>query len=152
MEEKYNGTLYKSLWDWGTWLMLGLTAAFCIAPIFLDDDGWLPVVVTGVVLIGVIIMLLSVYYRIDGDKLIVYTFFIPSALPIKKISLIEPTKSVLSAPAAALTHRIAIHFSDRSVLKSSMPLIISPVRREEFIRQLLTVNPDIEVKAAGREQ
>lgn len=87
--------------------------------------------------------ILSIYYRIDGDKLVVYTFFIPTAYPIDKIKEIKPTKSVLSSPATSLTHRLAITFTDRKILKSSIPLIISPVRQEEFIQQLLSVNPEI---------
>ena len=33
--------------------------------------------------------------------------------------------------------------TDRKILKSYMPLIISPVRQDEFIRQLLAINPEI---------
>lgn len=85
----------------------------------------------------------GIYYRIDGDKLIVYSFFIPTAYPIDKIKEIKPTKSVLSAPATSLSHRLAITFTDRQILKSSIPLIISPVRQEEFIQHLLSINPEI---------
>ncbi|MDE5799829.1 MAG: PH domain-containing protein [Paramuribaculum sp.] len=90
--------------------------------------------------------LLSVYYKVDGDQLIVYQFFIPTAFPINKIAEIKPTKSTLSSPAASPKHRIAITFTDRSVLKSRDPLIISPVRPEEFVAQLRSVNPDIKFK------
>jgi hypothetical protein len=91
----------------------------------------------------VLVTLLSIYYRIDGDKLVVYSFFIPASYPIDKIKEIKPTKSVLSSPATSLTHRLAITFTDRKILKSSMPLIISPARQDEFIRQLLSINPGI---------
>lgn len=95
-------------------------------------------------LIFVLVTFLSIYYRIDGDKLVVYTFFIPTAYPIDEIKEIKPTKSVLSSPATSLTHRLAITFTDRKILKSTTPLIISPVRQEEFIRQLLAINSEIE--------
>lgn len=91
----------------------------------------------------VLVTFLSIYYRIDEEKLVVYTFFIPTAYPIDKIKEIKPTKSVLSSPATSLNHRLAITFTDRKILKSSIPLIISPVRQENFIRQLLSVNPEI---------
>lgn len=94
-------------------------------------------------LVFVLLTLIGIYYRIDGDKLVVYTFVIPTAYPIDKIKEIKPTKSVLSSPATSLTHRLAITFTDRKILKSSIPLIISPVRQEEFIRKLLTINPKI---------
>ena len=92
----------------------------------------------------VLVTFLSIYYRIDGDKLVVYTFFIPTAYPIDKIKEIKPTKSVLSSPATSLSHRLAITFTDRKILKSSIPLIISPVRQDEFIRQLLSPKSSIE--------
>lgn len=91
----------------------------------------------------VLVTFLSIYYKIDGDKLVVYTFFVPTAYPIDKIKEIKPTESILSAPATSLTHRLAITFTDRKILKSYTPLIISPVRQDEFIRQLLSINPEI---------
>lgn len=90
-----------------------------------------------------IVLFKGIYYRIDGNNLVVYQFFVPTALPIDKIESVMPTKCILSAPATSITQRLAIKFSDRKVLKSSMPLIISPVRQKEFIAQLLSVNPNI---------
>ncbi|MDE6057550.1 MAG: PH domain-containing protein [Muribaculaceae bacterium] len=52
----------------------------------------------------------------------------------------------MSAPATSLTHRLAIRFSDSKVLKSSAPLVISPVRQDEFIAHLTSINPDIKVE------
>ena len=66
-----------------------------------------------------------------------------TSLDDDKIKEIKPTKSVLSSPATSLSHRLAITFTDRKILKSYIPLIISPVRQDEFIRQLLSVNPEI---------
>lgn len=63
-----------------------------------------------------------------------------------KIGVIEPTKSLLSAPATSLTRRIAISFTDRTVLKSAMPIIISPADTERFINTLVSINPEIKVK------
>jgi len=91
----------------------------------------------------VLLGLIGTFYKIDGNKLVVYSFFVPTAYPIDKIKEIKPTKSILSSPATSLTHRIAITFSDRKVLKSSIPLIISPTRQESFIQQLLAINPEI---------
>jgi hypothetical protein len=107
------------------------------------DDGIWPTIICLVMLAFVMVTFLSIYYRIDGDKLVVYTFFIPTTYSIDKIKEIKPTKSVLSSPATSLTHRLAITFTDRKILKSSIPLIISPVLQDEFIRQLLSINPKI---------
>lgn len=140
--EKFGGTRYNSRWDGSTWLILGLVAVCCVVPCFMDDGIW-PTIICLVMLAFVLVTFLSIYYRIDGDKLVVYTFFIPTAYPIDKIKEIKPTKSVLSSPATSLTHRLAITFTDRKILKSSIPLIISPVSQEDFIQQLLSVNQKI---------
>lgn len=140
--KNFGGTRYCSMWDSSTWFILGLIAVCCVVPSFLDDGVW-PTIICIVMLAIVLVTFLSIYYRIDGDKLVVYTFFIPTAYPIDMIKEIKPTKSVLSSPATSLTHRLAITFTDQKILKSSIPLIISPVRQEEFIRQLLSINPEI---------
>lgn len=140
--EKYGGIKYNSVWDKSTWFIIGLVAACCIIPCFLDDGIW-PTIISIIMLLFVLISFLSIYYKIDGDKLVVYTFFMPTAYPIDQIKDIKKTDSVLSAPATSLSRRLAITFKSRSILKSTTPLIISPVRQQEFIEQLLSINPEI---------
>lgn len=142
---KYKGTLYKSRWDGSTWGILGLILVCCLLPLVFDDDGFLPAVVSTVMLAVMIVIFLSVYYRIDNNELIVYTFFTPKAFPIEKITDIDRNKTYLSAPATSLTRRLAIRFSDKKILKSMDPLIISPARESEFIKQLLEINPEIKI-------
>ena len=139
--EKFGGARYNSQWDGSTWFILGLVAVCYVVPCFLDDGIW-PTIICIVMLAFVLVTFLSIYYRIDGDKLVVYSFFIPTTYPIDKIKEIKPTKSVLSSPATSLPHRLAITFTDRKILKSSIPLIISPVRQEEFIQHLLSINSE----------
>lgn len=140
--EKFGGTKYNSMWDGSTWLMLGLVTACCAVPCCLDYSLWL-VALCLAMLTFVLLTFIGIHYRIDGDKLVVYSFFVPTAYPIDKIKEIKPTKSVLSSPATSLTHRLAITFTDRKILKSTTPLIISPVHQKDFIRQLLSINPEI---------
>lgn len=139
---KFGGTRYNSRWDGSTWFILGLVAVCCVIPCFMDDGIW-PTIICLIMLVFVMVTFLGIYYRIDGDKLVVYSFFIPTVYPIDKIKEIKLTKSVLSSPATSLTHRLSITFTDRKILKTSIPLIISPVRQEEFILQLLSINPEI---------
>lgn len=139
-------TRYNSQWDWSTWLIILLSAAAFTWPVFIDDDPtWqIAMAISGIVFLAIIVVTFKgIYYRINGENLVIYQFFRPTSLPIAKIESIKPTSSFLSAPATSLTHRLAIKFSDRSVLKSSMPIIISPVRQKEFIAQLLSINPNI---------
>ena len=144
MSKKFGGTRYNSRWDGSTWMILALVAVICIIPC-VGDGGIVPVIICVAALAFIIVTLCGIYYRIDGEHLVIYQFFIPTAFPISKIKEIRPTRSVLSAPATSLTHRIAITFTDRKVLKSVMPMIISPVRQSEFIGQLLAVNHRIDI-------
>lgn len=134
---------FRSRWDWSTWLILGLVAACCFSTLLVDDDLLMPLIVCLSMFVFIFIMFIGTYYVIEGDQLIVYTAFFHQSYPIGKIAKVAPTKSVLSAPALSLVHRIAITFTDRKVLKSSMPLVISPVHCCEFIRRLQEVNPAI---------
>lgn len=143
---EFEGIRYASRWDASTWLLLLLMVLVCLWPVLLDGDWVGPAIVAIGMLVLFIGLFCGTYYRIDGDKLVVYQFFKPTALPIDKISEIRPTKTILAAPATSLTHRIAIKFSDRKVLKSSAPLVISPVRQDEFIAELMALNPNIIVE------
>ena len=142
----FEGTRYASRWDASTWVLLMLIILVCIWPILLDGDWVGPVIVAVGMVASFIGLFLGTYYRIDGDKLVIYQFFRPTALPIDKISEIRPTKTILAAPATSLTHRIAIKFSDRKVLKGSAPLVISPVCEDKFVAQLTAINPNIKVE------
>ncbi len=142
---EFEGTRYNSRWDASTWILLLLIVAVCIWPIFLGE--WVaPIIVAVGLLVMFFALFRGTYYKIYGDKLVIYQFFKPTALPIDKITEIRPTKTILAAPATSLTHRIAIKFSDRNVLKSSAPLVISPVRLNEFISQIIAINPAIKIE------
>ncbi len=141
---EFEGTKYESRWDASTWLLLLLIFLVCMWPVLLGE--WVGPVITMVgMLVMFIVLFRGTYYMISRDKLVIYQFFKPTALPIDKITEIKSTKTILAAPATSLTHRIAIKFSDRKVLKSTAPLIISPVRQDEFIAQLTAINPAIKV-------
>lgn len=142
---EFEGTRYNSRLDASTGILVLLMLAVCLWPILLGE--WIGSVIVAVGLLALFFALFcGTYYKISGDSLVIYQFFKPTALPIDKISEIRPTKTILAAPATSLTHRIAIKFSDRKVLKSSAPLVISPVRLDEFIKQLTDINPDIKVE------
>lgn len=72
--EKFGGTKYNSMWDESTWFILGLVAVCCVVPCFLDDGIW-PTIICIVMLAFVLVTFLSIYYRIDGNKLVVYSLF-----------------------------------------------------------------------------
>lgn len=134
---------YNSWWDVSTWCIIAFVVLCCFVPCFFDGGTLIAGIIGFAMLVFLIVALRSIYYKIDGNQLIVYTFFVPTSYPVDKIKEIKPTKSILSAPATSLSHRLAITFTDRKVLKSSMPVIISPANQEDFINQLLQINPSI---------
>lgn len=92
-----------------------------------------------------VVLIVGCWYEIDGDQLVVYQFFRPNRFPIDKIAEVKKTTGIL-ATAGMSCRRVSIKFADRSVLKSSMPLEISPKNRDGFIAELKEINPDIKLK------
>ena len=92
------------------------------------------------------LLIAGCWYEIDGEQLVVYQFFMPNRFPISKIKEVKKTKGYL-ATAGMSCRRVSIKFTDRSVLKSSMPLEISPKDRDGFIAKLKEINSGIEVKS-----
>ena len=134
------GKLYRSRWDVSTGALLLLITG-CIVLLCFEDDGFWPVIVCIGVLLLTLATLSGIYYRVGEQTLTVYCFYCPKRYDIMSITGIAPTVSREFAPAASLTERIAITLRGKE-----KPLIISPVHRQQFIRQLLEVNPGITLK------
>lgn len=138
-----NKTIYKSKIDWWVWLVLLFVAVVTVA-VALDSTWLVTLSIGGTMLLGVV-LIAGCWYEIDGDQLVVYQFFRPNRFPIDKIAEVKKTTGIL-ATAGMSCRRVSIKFADRSVLKSSMPLEISPKNRDGFIAKLKEINPDIELK------
>lgn len=136
---------FKPLFNWSTWTVIALIVAVCGWPILLDA-GWLMIIILTACIALCLMPFFGTWYAVEGDDLIIYMFWRPSRFPISKIKEITPTQTLLSAPATSLTKRIAITFTDKKVLKSSTPLIISPANQQFFIETLLSINPNITIK------
>lgn len=134
--------IYKSRIDWWCWLCFIFMAAIAIV-VALDSTWWAALPVCGTTIVCVLLMA-GCWYEIDGNQLVVYQFFRPNRFPIGKIASVKKTTGYL-ATAGMSTRRVSIKFSDRSVMKSSMPLEISPKNRDAFIARLKEINPDIEI-------
>lgn len=139
-----NKEIYTSKIDWWIWAVL----VFFFTVLIVAGIGGMGWVTFWIYLIGFgaifFVSHFGIWYAIEGDNLIVYQFCRPKRFPIKKIKEVGCSKSILSAPALS-TKRLAIKFTDRSVLKSSMPIEISPKDRDGFIYRLLEINPEIKV-------
>ena len=140
-------TVYKSKIDW--WIpaiVLFTVAVAFIGPIIDGEIFVVGIVVAASLAILELVMFGSVKYQICGDRLGIRNFFYRwEWFPISRISEVKKTSGILSAPALS-TRRVSIKFSDRKILKSSMPLEISPRDRDAFIARLTQINPGILVK------
>ena len=136
--------VYRSRIDWWLWCML-VFALVVVCVVAIGSYWWLAVMY-GVALGALwVVMLLGCRYEIAGDRLVVYQFYMPHAYPIGRIKEVEKTTGF---PAAAGTsrHKVSIRFTDRSVMKGSRPLEVSPMDRDGFMAALKRVNPSIVLK------
>ncbi len=138
-------TVYKSKVDWWVYVLLIITTGGCLSIILWDDYF------TGIILavsMGTlwVFCFMGMKYEIKGNQLGVRSMYRWTWVPINKISEVKKIRSILAGPAASID-RVSIKFSDRSVLKSSMPIEISPKNRDCFIAQLKEINPEIIVKS-----
>lgn len=138
--EQTNSTIYKSRIDWWVWCVILSVVLTCVF-VSIDTTWIVSVPICGFMIIC-ILLIVGCWYEIKDGQLIVFQFFRPNPFPIDKISEVRKTKGIL-ATAGMSIHRVSIKFTDRSVLKSSMPLEISPRDRDGFIAQLKEINPEI---------
>lgn len=138
-------TVYKSRIDWWIWAIM----FFCLTVIVVTGIcmPWWYTAIFGIIIIAALISIFTIKYAIEDNNLIIYQYLRPHRYPINKIKEVKYCKGILSNPALS-TRRIAIKFTDRSILRSSLPLEISPINRKLFVNRLLEVNPDIKVSGA----
>lgn len=136
---------YKSKIDWWIPVVIVCSVIMCLVGPMIDGDYVAGVVLSLLIMSVEIIIFAGVKYQIRGKWLGVRNFFRWTWYPIDMISEVKTTRSVLSAPALSFD-RLAIRFTDKAILKSVMPLEISPKEKSTFISQLKQINPDIKVK------
>lgn len=146
LENRAGAIYYKSRIDWWIPAIVVLTVVLCFLGPMIDGEGILVSIVMGVfLLVFETVMFGSVKYQICDGKLGVRNIFYHwEWFPIDKMSEVKKSHGIL-AGAALSTKRISIKFIDRSVLKSSMPMEISPEDRDAFMAMLKEINPDIEI-------
>lgn len=127
--------------------MVVFTVAVAFIGPIIDGEIFVVGIIVGALLaLMEIVMFASVRYQICDGKLGIRNMFYKwEWLPIDKISEVKKSSGILSA-AALSTKRISIKFSDKKILKSSMPLEISPKDRDGFIARLKEINPAIIIK------
>lgn len=137
--------IYKSKIDWWVYSLIPFVFLFCmVGPILTDSDYWFGIFMAIPFSVFIYILITLTKYAIRGNEFGVKDLMGWHWFPIDKIESVAHINSIL-ASAALSTHRIAIKFSDRKILKSYAPIEISPKDDKEFIAELLRINPNIKV-------
>ncbi len=121
--------------------ILAFTLFFLLIPVAfaLYFGQWIVMAVLLLFAGGVVYSIVSIRYTITGSRLINRSFLSKTqVIAIADIAEVRPSRDIISAPAASFD-RLLIRYNKKTVL-------ISPVRKDEFIGQLLLINPEIKVK------
>ena len=114
----------------------------CILVPYAIKSLWIPFIIILILHFLLLFMLANIKYVITESQLIIDQSlgkWGKEVIDISTIKSIEPTHTILSAPASSLDRlRISYNKYDE--------VVISPRRKEEFIRQLQSINPQIVFK------
>lgn len=130
--------IYKSKIDW--WLGLPLLYPVFLSITSIIEGNWNGYLGMIAIVLFIVFISKSTNYIISENQLIVKSMFIVNVrIDILEIRKIEKTTSILSSPALSLD-RIAIIYNKFD------EVYISPKEKQDFLTDLLQINPNIEVK------
>lgn len=105
-----------------------------------EKPSWLGIAILLPVILFVVHLFMTTYYVINGNKLTIKCgFFLNKTIDIGTITKISETNNPLSSPATSIDRIEIIYGKFDSV-------IISPKQKKEFINDIITLNPSVEVK------
>ena len=113
-------------------LSVMLMVVICMIPIiFVPKEDYLVfLAVMSPIVCAVILSLFSIKYVIDGNTLSIYSMWIfYNNIDIRTIKKIEPSRSILSAPAASL-NRLKISYGKYD------EVLVSPRYQDDFIKTI----------------
>lgn len=132
------GKVFKSKID-NLFLVLTLLPILFSLIFFINKGGLMPIIVTLLVAVFIISILFSTNYTIIDESIIVKSsFLLNMKIDIKSIKKIVTSKSWEKAPANSMD-RIEISYNKYETV------IISPKDKEDFVKMLLEINPNIVV-------
>jgi hypothetical protein len=126
--------IYKSKVDWWLIVLFGGVFGYPIIHGILTNEYFLSVLFA-FVLVLFFLFSKTIKYKIEGENLMIWY----TKIEVKSIRKIYRTKNPLSSPALSLD-RIAIVYNKYD------EILISPKERNEFIDELLKINPSIEIQ------
>lgn len=113
----------------------------CILVPYAINSLWIPFTIILILHFLFLYMLANIKYVITESQLIIDQSlgkWGKEVIDISTIRSIEPTHTILSAPASSLD-RLRISYNKYD------DVVISPRKKEEFIQHLLSINPQIEL-------
>jgi hypothetical protein len=106
------------------------------------------IIIMGIIFLFVIYSVTSIRYVIIDDILCVNTWNICfGKVKIADILSVKRSYNPLSSPAASLK-RLCLHFNENS--KCPHYGLVSPVREQEFLDTLKSINPDIDIQVSDK--
>ncbi|PIB39389.1 PH domain-containing protein [Maribacter sp. 4G9] len=132
---------YKSKISWGLLVVPMLLFLGIIVSMIVKGEEPSGILTTSGILLAVCLfilyLLMNTEYALDANTLYVKSGFVyRKHLDISRITSVKKTKSLFSAPAASLD-RIQIAYDSFGIL------VVSPKDKENFVKDLLAINPDI---------
>jgi Ca2+/Na+ antiporter len=105
-----------------------------------EEPSWIGILILLPTILFVVHMFLTTKYTIESDELTIKCgFLFNKTIDIKTIKKITETNNSLSSPATSLD-RLEINYGKFDTV------IISPKKKKEFIENITTLNPNVEVK------
>lgn len=132
--------VYKSKIDAGLPILI-LSGMIAPLVMFIREEDWIGLSIMFATLLFSGYLFYTTDYTISGDSLRVRSgFLVNKKISIATIQSVKQTDSLWSAPAGSITDRIEI------VYANSQKVVISPKEKEDFVKELLKINPAIEVQ------
>lgn len=130
--------VFRSKVDAWLVILMAFIILACFSPVLVYDFTW--TVLSIAVLFAVLVFgtMFGIRYYVVGSTLVVKNWIVgKSSYDIMTICSVKSTHTLLSSPAASID-RLEIRFSNRR-----RPLVISPVRKDDFIALLASINKGI---------
>ena len=111
-------------------LVIFISLVAIIPLLLVPKDGIIFVAPITAIVLVLLASIIRIKYVIDNDTLKIYKFFwMHDDIDIKCIKKMEPSRCIISSPAASLK-RLAIHYNKYDVV------YISPRNQEDFINEI----------------
>lgn len=118
---------------------IGLILGIALIVTVREQPHWLGIAILAPVILFVVYMFMTTKYTIENGKLTVKSgFLFHKTIDINTIKKIKETNNFISAPATSLD-RIELFYGKYD------SIIISPKKKKEFIAEIKTLNPNVEL-------